>query len=153
MNILGSLGNMGGKIVDGAKTVGGKVSNGFDTFKNRLSSTTSTVPSQYQFDKLGDVSSTIPSQYQFDNLGGTLYDGYDLGGQNAGKNTLPTTTTTKASDNLVRALAQQSTTQKRNGSSGYTPSGYDYEFTPSAVDYSQYMGLSPITQRYLYGGM
>ena len=25
--------------------------------------------------------------------------------------------------------------------------------TPSRVDYSQYMGLSPITQRYLYGGM
>lgn len=29
----------------------------------------------------------------------------------------------------------------------------NYEFTPSRVDYSQYMGLSPITQRYLYGGM
>ena len=25
--------------------------------------------------------------------------------------------------------------------------------TPSRVDYSQYMGLSPMTQRYLYGGM
>ena len=32
-------------------------------------------------------------------------------------------------------------------------SANNYEFTPSAVDYSQYMGLSPITQRYLYGGM
>ena len=29
----------------------------------------------------------------------------------------------------------------------------NYEFTPSRVDYSQYIGLSPITQRYLYGGM
>ena len=29
----------------------------------------------------------------------------------------------------------------------------NYEFTPSRIDYSQYMGLSPITQRYLYGGM
>lgn len=29
----------------------------------------------------------------------------------------------------------------------------NYEFTPSMADYSQYMGLSPITQRYLYGGM
>lgn len=27
----------------------------------------------------------------------------------------------------------------------------DYQFTPSMVDYSQYMGLSPETQRYLYG--
>ena len=29
----------------------------------------------------------------------------------------------------------------------------NYEFTPSRVDYSQYIGLSPETQRYLYGGM
>ena len=29
----------------------------------------------------------------------------------------------------------------------------DYQFTPSMVDYSQFMGLSPETQRYLYGGM
>ena len=29
----------------------------------------------------------------------------------------------------------------------------NYEFIPSRVDYSQYMGLSPMTQRYLYGGM
>ena len=29
----------------------------------------------------------------------------------------------------------------------------DYQFTPSIVDYSQFMGLSPETQRYLYGGM
>lgn len=28
----------------------------------------------------------------------------------------------------------------------------DYQFTPSMVDYSQFMGLSPETQRYLYGG-
>ena len=29
----------------------------------------------------------------------------------------------------------------------------NYEFIPSRVDYSQYIGLSPETQRYLYGGM
>lgn len=28
-----------------------------------------------------------------------------------------------------------------------------FTVTPSRVDYSQYMGLSPMTQRYLYGGM
>lgn len=28
-----------------------------------------------------------------------------------------------------------------------------FTVTPSRVDYSQYMGLSPETQRYLYGGM
>ena len=28
-----------------------------------------------------------------------------------------------------------------------------FTVTPSMVDYSQYIGLSPITQRYLYGGL
>ena len=28
-----------------------------------------------------------------------------------------------------------------------------FTVTPSSVDYSQYMGLSPMTQRYLYGGL
>ena len=28
-----------------------------------------------------------------------------------------------------------------------------YKFSPSMVDYSQYMGLSPETQKYLYGGL
>ena len=32
-------------------------------------------------------------------------------------------------------------------------SANNYEFIPSRVDYSQYIGLSPETQRYLYGGM
>lgn len=120
------------------------ISETLGTFGNRLSAGAKTLSSGL---------SKVPTQYQFDNLGGTLYDGYDLGGQNAGKNTLPTSTPSKASDNFIKALAQQSTTQKNNGGSGYAPSGYNYEFTPSAVDYSQYMGLNPITQRYLYGGM
>lgn len=36
------------------------------------------------------------------------------------------------------------------GTSMATP---EYQFTPSMVDYSQFMGLSPETQRYLYRGM
>lgn len=28
-----------------------------------------------------------------------------------------------------------------------------FTVTPSRVDYSQFIGLSPVTQRYLYGGM
>ncbi|MGN1153582.1 MAG: hypothetical protein ACI4S3_06100 [Candidatus Gastranaerophilaceae bacterium] len=31
-------------------------------------------------------------------------------------------------------------------------SGNNYQVTPSRVDYSQFMTLSPITQKYLYGG-
>lgn len=35
----------------------------------------------------------------------------------------------------------------------YSQQTPQYDFTPSMLDYSQYMGLSPETQRYLYGGM
>ena len=39
------------------------------------------------------------------------------------------------------------------GTSGTSMATPEYQFTPSMVDYSQFMGLSPETQRYLYGGM
>lgn len=114
-----------------------------------------TMPNQYKFDnlKLGSNNSTMPSQYKFDNLKKPLFGDFDLGGTNAGKNTLPTSMPSKASNDFIKALSEQPTTQKSSGGSGYMPSGYDYEFTPSMVDYSQFMGLSPETQRYLYGGM
>ena len=127
----------------------------FSGLKNKLANdlNTSKVPSQYQFNNLTSNTGAVPEQYQFDNINKPLFGDYDLGGQNAGKNTLPTSTPSKVSDDFIKALAQQSTTQKSSGGSGYSPSGYNYEFTPSMVDYSQYMGLSPMTQRYLYGGM
>lgn len=150
MAIFDTLGNIGGKIAEGAKTVGGKVSSGFETFKNRLGGTASNVPSQYQFDNLGTSTGTVPSQYQFNNLGGTLYDGYDLGGQNAGKNTLPTGVESKPNESFMKALLQQSNTS--NGGGGSVATTPQFKVTPSMVNYSEYMGLSPETQRYLYGG-
>jgi hypothetical protein len=46
---------------------------------------------------------------------------------------------------------------KKTGQDGFANAlsgvGNKYKFTPSMVDYSQFMGLSPETQRYLYGGM
>ena len=48
---------------------------------------------------------------------------------------------------LANALAAMSKT-----TTGLT-SQPQFTVTPSRVDYSQYMGLSPMTQRYLYGGM
>ena len=144
------LGKVGQGLSTGVKTLGG----GLKTGANGVGSGLSKVPTQYQFDNLSTLgSSTIPTQYQFDNLDKPLFGDFDLGGKNAGKNTLPTSMPSKASNDFIKALAQQPTTQKSSGGSGYMPSGYDYEFTPSIVDYSQFMGLSPETQRYLYGGM
>ena len=48
----------------------------------------------------------------------------------------------KAFMNALNSGAQQLAKQQTSN---------NYEFTPSRVDYSQFMGLSPETQRYLYG--
>lgn len=143
------LGKVGQGLATGAKTLGG----GLKTGVKGVGSGLSKVPTQYQFDNLSTPnSSTIPTQYQFDNLDKPLFGDFDLGGKNAGKDTFPTAQTT-ASEDFIKALSQQPVTQKSSGDSDYTPNSYDYEFTPSMVDYSQFMGLSPETQRYLYGGM
>ena len=107
----------------------------------------SSMPSQYKFDnlKMGQNKSTVPTQYQFDNIDKPLFGDYDLGGKNAGKNTLKSNTNSKAKNDFAKSLL--------GGSSSYTPQTYNYQFTPSMIDYSQYIGLSPETQRYLYGGM
>lgn len=42
----------------------------------------------------GGSTSAVPSQYQFGNMGGSLFGGYNLGGSNAGLNTLGTSSTT-----------------------------------------------------------
>lgn len=40
-----------------------------------------------------------------------------------------------------------------SGLGGKSVASPQYQFSPSMVDYSQFMGLSPETQRYLYRGM
>ena len=46
---------------------------------------------------------------------------------------------------------------KKTGQDGFANAlsgvGSKFKVTPSMVDYSQFMGLSPETQRYIYGGM
>lgn len=107
----------------------------------------SSMPNQYKFDnlKLGQKKSTMPTQYQFDNLNNTLFEDFDLGGKNAGKGALKSKTDSNSKLDFAKSLL--------GNSSGYKPQASNYQFTPSMVDYSQYIGLSPITQRYLYGGM
>ena len=112
-----------------------------------------TMPNQYKFDnlKLGNNNSTVPTQYQFNNLDKPLFGDYDLGGTNAGKNTLGLGEKKSFKDKFADALIN---TPKLNNSTSnsFTPT-YNYQFTPSTVDYSQYMGLSPEAKRYLYGGI
>lgn len=107
----------------------------------------SSMPNQYKFDnlKIGQNKSTVPTQYQFDSLKHTLFEDFDLGGKNAGKGTLKSKTDSNSKLDFAKLLL--------GNSSGYTPQTPNYQFTPSMVNYSQFMGLSPETQRYLYGGM
>lgn len=46
--------------------------------------------------------------------------------------------------------------QQKTGQDGFANAlsgGYDFQYNPSMIDYSPYMGLSAETQKYLYGGM
>ena len=124
-------------------------SNFFSGLQNKLANdlNTSKVPSQYQFNNLNSNAGAVPEQYKFDNINKPLFGDYDLGGQNAGKNTLNNNSNKTKLANALAAMPKFST-----GSTGSTSQPL-FTVAPSRVDYSQYMGLSPVTQRYLYGGM
>lgn len=62
------------------------------------------------------------------------------------------TPNTSKFDKTKFANALASMPKSSTGSKGLT-SQPQFTVTPSMVDYSQFMGLSPETQRYLYGGM
>ena len=75
-----------------------------------------------------------------------------------GKNTLQSRLMETAIKNIPNGLNSQQTTLANalsgGGNSGLSmPKSQPFEPDLSMVDYSQYMGLSPTTQRYLYGGM
>jgi hypothetical protein len=53
-------------------------------------------------------------------------------------------------------LSGKESQPKRIGQDGFANAlsgGYDFQYNPSMIDYSPYMGLSAETQKYLYGGM
>ena len=78
----GTDGNIGDGITNIAKAA--------KTFMGSGSTSSSSVPSMYQFGNLGSSasSSAVPTQYQFGNEASSLFGGYNLGGSNAGAGTL-----------------------------------------------------------------
>lgn len=75
-----------------------------------------------------------------------------------GKNALQSRLMGTAIKNIPNGLNNQQTTLANalsgGGNSGLLmPKSQSFEPDLSMVDYSQFMGLSPETQRYLYGGM
>lgn len=78
----GTNGNIGDGITNIAKAA--------KTFMGSGSTSSSSVPSMYQFGNLGSSasSSAVPTQYQFGNETSSLFGGYNLGGSNAGVGTL-----------------------------------------------------------------
>ena len=93
---------------------------------------------------------TLGSKVAASKLGGAL--------ATTGKNALQSRLMGTAIKNIPNDLNSQQTTLA-NALSGVGNGGLSmlksqpYEPNLSMVDYSQYMGLSPETQRYLYGGM
>ena len=75
-----------------------------------------------------------------------------------GKNALQSRLMETAIKNIPNGLnSQQTTLANALAAMPKTTTGLtsqpQFTVTPSRVDYSQYIGLSPETQRYLYGGM
>ena len=93
---------------------------------------------------------TLGSKVAASKLGGAL--------ATTGKNALQSRLMGTAIKNIPNGLNNQQTTLANalsgGGNSGLSmPKLQPYEPDLSMVDYSQFMGLSPETQRYLYGGM
>ena len=74
----GTDGNIGDGITNIAKAA--------KTFMGSGSTSSSSVPSMYQFGNLGSSasSSAVPTQYQFGNEASSLFGDYNIGGSNAG---------------------------------------------------------------------
>lgn len=91
---------------------------------------------------------TLGSKVAASKLGGAL--------ATTGKNALQSRLMGTAIKNIPNGLNNQQTTLANalsGGNSGLSmPKSQSFEPDLSMVDYSQFMGLSPETQRYLYGG-
>ena len=110
-------------IATGLKTVGGAVATGAKTLGSKVAAS-----------KLGGALATT------------------------GKNALQSRLMGTAIKNVPNGLNNQQTTLANAlsgvGNGGLSmPKSQPFEPDLSMVDYSQYIGLSPETQRYLYGGM
>ena len=110
-------------IATGLKTAGGAIATGAKTLGSKVAAS-----------KLGSALATTGKKALQSRLMGT-----DIKNIPNGLNSQQTT--------LANALAAMPKT-----TTGLT-SQPQFTVTPSRVDYSQFIGLSPETQRYLYGGM
>lgn len=52
-------------------------------------------------------------------------------------------------EDMLNGKEQQPKQSSQQNFADALSGGYDYQVTPSRVDYSQFMGLSPVTQQYL----
>lgn len=113
--------------------------NFFSRFKRNNNLTT-------QNQQAGLTNNSVPSQYGLKfNVEAPKFNGFE--------NNSTTMSQVTDSNNRMEKLTEASKKFAEGLASGtYRP--MDADFVPSMIDYSQYIGgLSPETQRYLYGGM
>ena len=112
--------------------------NFFSRFKRNNNLTT-------QNQQSGLTNNSVPNQY-------SLNFNVETQKSNGLENNTTTMSQVTDSNNRMEKLTEASKKFAENlANETYRP--MDANFVPSMIDYSQYMGLSPITQRYLYGGM
>jgi hypothetical protein len=144
MSVWGTIGNT---LKTGAQKAGQAAKTGAQKIGNTLSKTPQTL------DDLTVVTDTVTPQLDkitFDPVQNTINNMDNL--------TLdPNKKPPVDIDNLTfeDMLNDKEPQKKQKGQEGFAQAlgGYDFQYNPSMIDYSPYMGLSPETQRYLYGGM
>lgn len=134
MTVWGAIGSGLGKIGQGLATGAQKVGSGLATGAQKVGGAIKTGTQ-----KTGDVLKTGKQKLE------DVLLGSQTNPQNPTEPQEPEAEEQKRQNKFANALA---------GFENYRPAQqYSYQSTPIMVDYSQYMGLSPETQRYLYGGM
>lgn len=134
MAILGNIGNV---LKGGVQKIGEVVKTGTQKMGNTLGKTPQNLPN------IDDLTFD-PAKKPLPNIDDLTFD----------PNKAPTNIDDLTFEDMLSGKESQ---PKKTGQDGFADAlsgvGSNYQVTPSRVDYSQFMGLSPETQRYLYGGM
>ena len=136
MAVWGTIGNT---LKTGAQKMGGAIKTGTQKVGGTLGQTTQKLPN------IDDLTFD-PANKPLPNIDDLTFDPNKKPPVNIDDLTF---------ENMLNGGEPEQQRQRQTGQSGLANAlaQNDYQFTPSMVDYSQFMGLSPETQRYLYGGL
>lgn len=140
MSVWGTIGSGLGKIGEGlakgTQKIGEVAKTGTQKIGNTLGKTPQNLPN------IDDLTFD-PANKPLPNIDDLTFD----------PNKAPTNIDDLTFEDMLSGKESQPNKTGQDGFATALSGGYDFQYNPSMIDYSPYMGLSPETQRYLYGGM